>query len=127
VPFLAYLPDPVVEQLAKQLESFSVSSGDVIVREDGEGDRAYIIRHGSATVTHDGREIATLSDGDIFGEIALLHDTRRTATVTTNADTELVALDRDAFVAAVSGHAPTAEAVKSTIATRLTELETAFL
>jgi len=104
----------------------SAAAGVVILREGSSGDRVYVIRHGRVAVTHDSRTIGTLTDGDIFGEIALIHDVPRTATATATTDSELACLDRDTFVAAISGHSESAEAANSTIAARLNELHTAF-
>jgi CRP-like cAMP-binding protein len=57
--------------------------------------------------------------GGYFGEISLLRDVPRTATVRSKGDVELFALDRDDFIAAVTGHAASAEVADSVIATRL--------
>jgi CRP-like cAMP-binding protein len=70
-------------------------------------------------VTSDGRRPATLGRGDGFGEIALLRDVRRTASVTATTDALLLAVKRDAFVTAVTGHAETMQRAGSIIAKRL--------
>ena len=53
--------------------------------------------------TYNGRELSSMVAGECFGEIALLHDVPRTATVTAEEDSVLQALDRDDFLAAMSG------------------------
>jgi CRP-like cAMP-binding protein len=63
-----------------------------------------MIVHGDVRVTRDGEAIAERTSGDHLGEIALLRDVPRTATVTTTAPTELLILDRDPFLEAVTGH-----------------------
>ena len=57
--------------------------------------------------------------GDWFGEIALLRDVPRTATITARTDLDLLALERDDFIAAVTGHAPSAEAAGAVVGARL--------
>ena len=76
-------------------------AGEAIVREGEVGDRFYVIESGEVEIL--GR---TFGPGESFGEIALLRDVPRTATVTAVTDVALVTLERDIFVAAVTGHGP---------------------
>ena len=71
---------------------------------EGEhGDCYYAIADGSVDVTKDDRHVATLERGEGFGEIALLCDVPRTANVTARTDAELLVIERDAFLVAVTG------------------------
>ena len=70
-------------------------------------------------MTFDGKEVQRLGRGGYFGEIALLRDVPRTATVRAETDTNLAALERDEFIAAVTGHAPSVEVADAVIASRL--------
>ena len=117
VPLLAPLPEPVLERLAREATSVSVPAGVPIVREGDPGDRFYVVSSGRVSIL--GR---TFLAGEAFGEIALLRDVPRTATATAVTDVTLVALEREPFVAAVTGHAPSAAAADSVIAARLGSL-----
>ena len=119
VAIFSPLPPPALEQLARSLEPVSVAAGTEVFRQGEPGDRFYIVAEGEVEVVVDGRVVRTEGAGDHFGEIALLRDVPRTATVRTVTDTELYALERDEFIAAVTGHAATAEAADAAVATRL--------
>jgi MFS family permease len=114
VSLLASLPEPVLERLAREATPVQVAAGVPIVREGEVGDRFYVIRSGTVSIL--GR---TFGPGEGFGEIALLRDVPRTATASAVTDVELVALEREQFVAAVTGHAPSAAAADTVVAARL--------
>jgi MFS family permease len=118
IPIFAPLPPLTLEQLASRLSPVRVAAGDDVFRRGDPGDRFYVIRAGEAAVRLDRRPPVTLGRGAYFGEIALLRDLPRTATVTARTDIELYALERDDFIAAVTGHAPSAEAADAVIAAR---------
>ena len=105
VPMFAPLPLAAKEQLAKSLVRVSVPAGGEVIAEGDTGDRFYIVGGGRLQVTRDGRQLRELAAGDSFGEIALLRDVPRTATVTASRDAELYALERADFIDAATGHA----------------------
>ncbi|MFY9579971.1 MAG: MFS transporter, partial [Gaiellaceae bacterium] len=113
------LPPATMEQLAANLIPVHAAAGEEIVRQGAIGDRFYIVARGELDVTVDGRRGEPLRAGDHFGEIALLHDVPRTATVRARTDVELLALDRDEFLGAVTGHPESAEAAHAVVAARL--------
>jgi MFS family permease len=119
LPFFAPLPAPVVESLAGRLWERRVSAGQEVFRQGAYGDAFYVIGRGRAVVFVDERRVNELGPGDYFGEIALLRDVPRTATVRAGTDLELYALEGGDFVAAVSGHATSAEQADLVVAARL--------
>ena len=103
VPMFAPLAPPVLERLAGAVIHVASGAGTSIIREGEPGDRFYVLAAGHVAVSADGRPLRELGPGDSFGEIALLRDTPRTATVTALGDVELLALDREPFLDAVRG------------------------
>ena len=104
IPIFAPLDIPTVDHLAQQLQARLAPARTVIVRQGDVGDRFYVIERGSVEVVADGRVVATLGPGDYFGEIALLRDVPRTATVTATQETRLLSLERHQFLAAVTSY-----------------------
>jgi hypothetical protein len=104
IPIFAPLPPPAIERILTSLRRIEVPAGEVLIRQGDVGDRFLMIVHGDVRVTQDGEAIAERTSGDHLGEIALLRDVPRTATVTTTAPAELLVLDRDPFLEAVTGH-----------------------
>jgi MFS family permease len=101
VPFLAALSQPALEALAARLERLTVQPSSAVVRVGDVGDRFYVVADGELEVDLHGAVPRTLAAGDYFGEIALLHDVPRTATVTARTAALVLALERDDFLAAV--------------------------
>jgi hypothetical protein len=122
MPLFAALPAPTVESLARALEPLTVAAGVDVIVEGDEGDRFYAIADGEVEVVRAGHVLATLRRGDFFGEIALMYDVPRTATVTTRAETRLLALERDVFLVALTGHHASHTAAGTTVERRLEEL-----
>jgi MFS family permease len=119
VPILAPLPPAVTEALAAAASPFRLGAGEVVFRRGEAGDRFYVIRHGEIEVDVDRRAPVVLGPGEFFGEIALLADVTRTATVRARTPVEGYSLEGGTFVTAVTGHAESADAADLVIATRL--------
>jgi len=118
-PIFAPLPPAAVEHLAVKLQPVTAGAGEVVFHEGDDGDLFYIVEDGRCEITIDGEKVGDAWPGEAFGEIALLRDVPRTATVTALEETKLLALDRDEFIAAVTGHAPSHEAADAVIGSRL--------
>jgi len=118
-PIFAPLPESTLEQLAHALEEVSAPAGEEIVRQGDRGDRFYLVKRGALDVYVDGELVQSLEPGDSFGEIALLRDVPRTATVKARTDVVLYALDRRHFLAAVTGFGPSLSAAEGVIGMRL--------
>ena len=96
------LAGPDLESLAEQAEKVTFADGDTIVAEGDTADRFFVIAQGEVAVTRrapEGEqiELATLGPGQFFGEVGLLAETRRTATVRAVGDVELLALSWQEF------------------------------
>jgi MFS family permease len=122
IDLFAPLPAPTLESLARALIPVRLKAGEELFRQGDIGDRYYIVADGVVEILVDGQVVRETGPGGYFGEIALLRDIPRTATVRAKNDVELLALDRDDFIAAVTGHAASAEAADSVIAARLGSL-----
>ena len=99
------LPAPALEGIAHGATNVPVTAGASIFEQGEPGDRYYAIADGTIDVSVDGRLVATLGRGEGFGEIALLHETPRTASVAAKTDALLLAIEREPFLVAVVGHA----------------------
>jgi MFS family permease len=122
VEILSPLPEPILERLARALVPAQASSGEIVIRQGDSGDRVYFIESGSVEITRDGRHVAHLGPGEIFGEIALLRAVPRTATVTATSDSVFQTLERDVFIPAVTGQREVHETAESTVSRRLAML-----
>jgi MFS family permease len=118
-PIFAPLPPATIENLAMKLIPVSVAAGETVFRQGDHGDHFYIVEDGRCEIWIDGEKVADAWPGESFGEIALLRDIPRTATVKAVDDTKLLALERDEFIAAVTGHAPSREAADALVGARL--------
>jgi MFS family permease len=119
IEIFAELPESVLERLAAGATSISVAADGIVVSRGETGNHFYVIAAGRAGVELDDGTTRELGPGDSFGEIALLRNVPRTATVRALEALQLFALERDEFLAAVTGHAPTLATAENIIATRL--------
>jgi MFS family permease len=103
VPMLAPLSGPVLERLAAATVREALPPGSIAIREGEGGDRFFVVESGVLEVTVNGQAVRRLGPGDGFGEIALLRNVPRTATVTAVGDVALLGIDRGPFLEALGG------------------------
>lgn len=119
VPMFAALPMTIVEDLAGQLSIRSFADGQPVIAAGEVGDTFHIISAGSASVSVPAAGARSMAAGESFGEIALLRDVPRTATVTATGPMETLVLDRDAFLGAICGDRHSMQAAEGVVRTRL--------
>jgi len=119
IPIFELLPEPVLERLAANAVELTVPADSTVVEQGAAGDHFYVIAGGRASVEVDGAVVREIGAGDFFGEIALLRDVPRTATVRALDELRLFALEREAFLAAVTGHTPSRATAERVVVGRL--------
>ncbi len=122
LPIFAPLELPALERLARAVIGVAAEAGETVIAEGEHGDRYYAIRDGEFEVSIAGEIVSRLGPGEGFGEIALLRDVPRTATVTARSAARLYALEREQFLEAVSQSPPSADAAENVIDMRLGSL-----
>jgi MFS family permease len=99
------MPAPGLEAIARRAAWLTVAPGTVVIAEGDVGDRYYVLSSGALRVEREGRHLRDLTEaGDGFGEIALLRNVPRTATVIAIVESVVLTVDRASFLAAVTGH-----------------------
>ena len=115
----AMLPEARLEELAEALVRLAFAPGAVIVREGEDGGYFYVIAAGQVEVVRGTRLVAVRGPGEYFGEIALLREIPRTATVVARTPLTLYALDAQRFVDAVSEEQGSRVVADAVVAQRL--------
>lgn len=121
VPMLAPLPMTILEQVAGDLAVRTYRDGEPIIQQGEVGDRFYILTAGRAEVVQDGHRRREMGPGESFGEIALIRDVPRTASVVAVGPVEAFALDCSAFLAAVCGDMRSSSAAEEVVRERLAD------
>jgi hypothetical protein len=119
LPLFAELPVPVIEGLAAALTQLEVAAGTVLIRQGDDGDAYYAIASGEFDVCQDGALLRRCGRGDGVGEIALLHDVPRSASIIARTPATVYELTREPFLTAVLGHAATYRQASRIAETRL--------
>ena len=117
------LPVATLERISHDLIPVAVQTGEEVITQGDQGDRFFLIEEGEVEVFEDGDFCRAEGPGESFGEIALLRDVPRTATVRTKVPTRLLALERDQFIAAVTGHQRSHQVAHTVVDARWTSPE----
>ncbi|MGD0379735.1 MAG: cyclic nucleotide-binding domain-containing protein [Acidimicrobiales bacterium] len=117
------LPAPSLEGIARELVALTVPEGTAVIREGDGGDCYYAVADGRLAISRAGQLLHMASRGDGFGEIALIRDVPRTATVTAVTDALLYSLRKDLFVETVTGHASASSAARTVIARHMSDTD----
>jgi MFS family permease len=112
------LPMATVERLSHDLTPIEFEAGADVIVQGEPGDRFYLIESGEVAVFAHGEFRRNEGPGESFGEIALLHDVPRTATVRTTEPTRLLQLERDQFLVAVTGHRRSTQVAQTVVTDR---------
>jgi len=115
------LPMPAIDELALHVDHVQVAAGEAVFHQGDQGGPFYVIEDGEAEVIGDGRLIRTLGSGEGFGEIALLRDTSRTATVRARTSLRLHSLDRRYLRSAVTAYESSEREADAVVLDRLSD------
>jgi len=119
VPIFASLSVAALEYLAKNMTILAVPASTVLIREGEAGDRFYVVDTGTFDVTRRGRQLSSEGPGGFFGEMALLRDIPRQATVTAREDSSVYVFERRDFIAAVTAHVMSERSARELVQARL--------
>jgi CRP-like cAMP-binding protein len=125
VEMFAPLSLATIENVSRRVDAVEVHAGETVIREGEYGDRFYVVADGVLDVTCERGAFDPMTTGDAFGEIALLGDVPRTATVIARNDCLLYALDRESFLCAISSHTSAGCAARAIASTRLARVPVA--
>ncbi len=104
VPAFTPLPPMTLETVARQAEVVEIDPDTTVIAEGEAGDRFFAVMNGAFDVVMDGEFVRTINRGGSFGEVALLADVERTATVTSTEASTLLAIDQESFLRAIASH-----------------------
>jgi CRP-like cAMP-binding protein len=97
VPFFSSLSKREIKAIARATDEIDVKQGEVLAREGDIGREFFVIIEGAAEVVRGGSRIAELGRGDFFGEMALVGDEPRMATVSATSPMRVAVMSRSAF------------------------------
>jgi MFS family permease len=118
IPIFAPMSATSIERILAELIRLDIPAGATLIRQGDVGDRFYVLAEGRVRIERDGVLLRENGPGDYFGEIALLRDVLRTATVTALTPLRVIAIERDRFLEAVTGHSQSRAYAEAVVAAR---------
>jgi CRP/FNR family cyclic AMP-dependent transcriptional regulator len=119
VPLFAGCTRKELEGIAKIADEIDFRAGKTLIREGAPGREFFVLADGTAEITRKGKRIDTASAGDFFGEMALLSDQPRNATVTTTSDVDTIVISARSFKSLIEANPLIALKVMRAVADRL--------
>jgi CRP-like cAMP-binding protein len=126
VPLFRDLPKRALSQLAGHADEAEVEAGTVLCSEGEFGSEFFVVLDGEAEVTKRGEHVAVLGPGSFFGEIAIVAQTQRTATVAATSPLRFLVLTKQSFWTLLEEQPDVQRIVLETLAKRLAELEQSY-
>ncbi len=126
VPLFQDLDKKSLDRIARSVRTRSFKAGDTIFKEGEEGVGFFMITHGKVDITRGGHELAVLGKDGFFGEMALLDNHRRSATVKAIEDTDCLAIMRSDFLAEIRNNPDLAVEMLAVMSRRVRELDEAL-
>lgn len=123
VPLFAACTNKDLEKLSRAGDEITVPAGHVIVDQGQMGREAFVIVTGAATVRRNGKKVATLGPGAVIGELSLLDHGPRTATVTTDTESQLFVLDQRHFAAVIDEVPAIGHKIMASLAAKIREFD----
>jgi CRP-like cAMP-binding protein len=122
LPFFSSMSEQDLAAVARQADEINAAAGTTLAREGDLGEEFFVIESGTAEVTSGGAPVAKLGAGDFFGEIALIREERRTATVTATSPTVLIVMTGSSFRSLDGSRPEIRETVSKALADRRSSL-----
>jgi CRP-like cAMP-binding protein len=123
VPLFSSCTSRDLQKIAKASDEVTIDEGKVLVEQDAIGHEFFVIVEGSAQVTRNGHDVATMGPGDYFGELALFDGGPRTATVTATSPMRVLVLGQREFAGLLDEVPGLTHKVLATLARRIRDLD----